>query len=74
MLLFNAITNDIQLSDEFIFFKNPYIEFTCSLSKYNDRIFITIGVNDDKAYIIETCAEDIKSIFPEPLPGDPKIH
>jgi hypothetical protein len=74
MLLFNAITNDIQLSEEFIFFKNPYIEFTCSISKYNDRIFITIGVNDDKAYIIETCTEDINSIFPEPLPEGPKIY
>jgi len=74
MLLFNAITNDIQLSDEFIFFKNPYIEFTCSLSKYNDRIFITIGVNDDKAYIIETCTEDIKSVFPEPLTGSAKLY
>lgn len=66
MLLFNVITNDIQVSDEFTFFKNPYIEFTCSISKHNERIFITIGVNDDKAYIIETCAEDIKNIFPKP--------
>ena len=65
VLLFNVKTNNIQLSEEFIFFKNSYIEFNCSLGKYKDRIFITIGVNDDKAYIIETCIEDIKMILPE---------
>jgi hypothetical protein len=64
-LLFNIKTKTVLISDEFVFFKNSYIEFTCSLSKYNNRIFITIGVNDDKAYIIETCDEDIINIFPK---------
>lgn len=64
-LLFNIKTKHILVSDEFIFFKNSYIEFNCSLSKYNDRIFITIGVNDDKAYVIETCNEDILNTFPK---------
>ena len=58
-LLFNIKTNDVQLSEEFLFFKNSYIEFTCSLSRLKDRIFISLGVNDDKAFIIETCIEDI---------------
>ena len=64
-LLFNVKTKFVLLSDEFIFFKNSYIEFNCSLSKYNERIFITLGVNDDKAYIIETCNDDILNIFPK---------
>ena len=62
-LLFNIETNDILLSKEFIFFKNSYIEFPCSLSKYNDRIFISIGINDSKAFIIETTNTDIISTF-----------
>jgi len=64
-LLFNSKTRDIQLSEEFLFFKNTYIEFTCSLSRFNNRIFISIGVNDDKAFIIETCMEDIMETFPK---------
>jgi hypothetical protein len=62
-LILNILTNDIKLSEEFTFFKNSYIEFTCSLCKYNDRIFISVGVNDNKAYIIETCENDIKNTF-----------
>ena len=62
-LLFNIKTNAVQLSEEFLFFKNAYIEFTCSLTAYNERIFISLGVNDDKAFIIETCIEDIMEMF-----------
>jgi hypothetical protein len=62
-LILNIITNDIKISEEFTFFKNSYIEFTCSLCKYNDRIFISVGVNDNKAYIIETCEKDINNTF-----------
>ena len=64
-LLFNIKTNDIKLSEEFLFFKNTYIEFTCSLSRFKDRIFVSLGVNDDKAFIIETCFEDIMKTFIE---------
>lgn len=63
LMLFNVETNDVRLSEEFTFFKNSYIEFNCSISKYNERIFITIGVNDDKAYIIETDVEEINRMF-----------
>jgi len=62
-LLFNIETNDIQVSEEFLFFKITHIEFTCSLSMFRDRIFISLGVNDDKAFIIETCIEDIMKTF-----------
>ena len=64
-LLFNIKTKEIKLSYEFTFFKNSYIEFTCSLTKYKEQIFISIGVNDDKAFIIETCYRDIMATFPK---------
>lgn len=64
-LLFNIKTNTITLSEEFVFFKNSYIEFTCSLVNYNNRIFVSIGVNDNKAFIIETCYTDIIELFPK---------
>jgi hypothetical protein len=62
-LIFNIKTKSVFVSEEFTFFKHSYLEFNCSLSKYNDRIFISIGVNDDKAYIIETSNEDIINTF-----------
>lgn len=62
-LIFNNKTNGIRVSQEFLFFKNTYIEFTCSLSRFKDRIFVSLGVNDDKAFIIETCVEDIMETF-----------
>jgi len=58
-LLFHTSSKNVVISEEFVFFKNTCIEFNCSLNKYNDRIFITIGVNDCKAFIIETTYEDI---------------
>jgi hypothetical protein len=60
-LLFNPNTHEIKLSSEFIFFNRAYIEFTCSLGMYNDRVFISVGVNDDKAYIIETDKQTINN-------------
>lgn len=60
-LLFNVKTNEISLSEEFIFFKNTYIEFTCSLCEFKERIFISIGINDNKAFILETDINSIKS-------------
>jgi hypothetical protein len=52
-ILFHPLTNEIKVSEQFVFFNYSYIEFTCSLAKYNDRLFVSIGVNDDKAFIIE---------------------
>ena len=62
-LLFHTHSKTIVVSEEFTFFKNSYIEFSCSLNKYKNRIFLTIGVNDNKAFIIETTNEDILSTF-----------
>lgn len=62
-LLFNCKTNEIILSKEFFFFKYSYIEFPVSLAIFNERIFISLGVNDDRAFIVETTKESIESTF-----------
>ena len=64
-LLMNSTTNTIQLSKEFYFFKYSYIEFPVSLCVFNNRIFISLGVNDDKAFIIETTQNAINELFKE---------
>ena len=62
-LLFNYKTNEIILSKEFHFFKYSYIEFPVSLAMFIERIFISLGVNDDKAFIVETTKESIETCF-----------
>ena len=62
-ILFDPTINDIILSKPFLFFKYSYIEFTCSLSIYNDRIFVSLGVNDSSAYIIELERRAIDNLF-----------
>ena len=52
-LVFNYKDNTIMLSDPFVFFNSSYIEFTCSLAKYATSIFVSLGVNDNKAFIVE---------------------
>jgi len=59
-LLFSP--KSIQYSKEFVFFKDSYLEFTCSLAKHN-KIYVSIGVNDNKAYIIEIDEEEIKKVL-----------
>ena len=59
-LLFNPSTNEIRVSENFVFFNYSYIEFTCSMAKYNDSLFVSIGVNDDKAFIIDINQDMIK--------------
>lgn len=62
-LLFNYKTNEIILSKEFHFFKYSYIEFPVSLAIFNERIFISLGINDDKAFIVESNKESIETCF-----------
>ena len=62
-LLFNPITKEVSYSKKFVFFKDSYIEFTCSLAKYNDKIYVSLGVNDNKAYIIEVLQAEIMKLF-----------
>lgn len=62
-LLFDIINNVINISKEFVFFKHTYIEFPVSLSIFNERIFISIGINDSQAYIVETTQNYIDDLF-----------
>jgi hypothetical protein len=62
-ILFDPTINDIILSKPFVFFKHSFIEFACSLSMYNERIFVSLGVNDSSAYIIELEKNVIDDLF-----------
>jgi len=62
-LLFNIVKNEIKVSFEFTFFRYSYIEFPVSLAKWGERVFISIGVNDDKAFILETEMNSIRDVF-----------
>lgn len=62
-LLFNPITKEVSYSKKFVFFKDSYLEFTCSLAKYNDKIYVSLGVNDNKAYIVQILQTEIMKLF-----------
>ncbi len=61
-LLYNHANKSVKLSSEFTFFKHSYIEFTCSLASAFGRYFITCGVNDDKAFLLEVSDKNINFI------------
>ena len=63
-LRFNPNTKKITYSNDFVFFKDSYLEFTCSLAKYKERIFVSVGVNDNKAFIVEIEKDVILKLFP----------
>jgi len=44
--------NQIKYSDPFKFYKYSYIEFVCSLQQYNNKLYVSLGVNDSNSYII----------------------
>jgi len=52
-LLYNADTNEIRISKSFTFFQHSYIEFPISLCHYNNILFVSLGVNDDKAFVVQ---------------------
>ena len=62
-LLLNIENYTICLSQEFLFFKHTYIEFPINISLFNERIFISMGVNDSQAYIIETTQDYVDELF-----------
>jgi hypothetical protein len=59
--LYNPDTMEVRYSKPFIFFQYSYIEFPCSLCEYNGTIYISLGVNDDKAYILTVEKAEISS-------------
>jgi hypothetical protein len=62
-LLFNPETKTVKYSKKFVFLKHSYSEFTCSLAIYNNKIFVGLGINDNKAYIIELNQTEISNLF-----------
>ena len=62
-ILFDPISNIIKVSEPFVFFKHSHIEFTCSLASYKDRIFVSLGLNDNAAYILELSRNAIDQVF-----------
>lgn len=62
-LLFNPTLKTINYSKRFVFFKDSYFEFTCSLAKYGNKVFVSLGVNDNRAYIIELDQNEIVRLF-----------
>lgn len=62
-LIFNIQSNSISVSKKFSFFKHSYIEFICSLCCFNNRYFISIGIDDKKAFIIEINYNNILDIL-----------
>jgi hypothetical protein len=63
-ILFNPSTYTLRASEPFVFFKHSHIEFTCSLASFKDRIFVSIGVNDNSAYILELDRNEIQQYIP----------
>ena len=51
--LFDPSDQSVQVSDEFVFFQHAYIEFPLSLCEYGGKLYVSMGVNDEAAYILE---------------------
>jgi hypothetical protein len=56
----STISDRVQYSDEFVFFAHSYIEFPCSLCEYENTLFVSLGVNDDKAFVLELEKEAVQ--------------
>ena len=52
-LLFGPSDQSVQVSDEFVFFQHAYIEFPLSLCEHGGKLYVSMGVNDEAAYILE---------------------
>ena len=66
-LLFHPSKKTVQVSDEFTFFQHSYIEFPVSLCEYAGKLYVSMGVNDEAAYILEI---EVAPTFQEKLIGD----
>lgn len=58
-LLVHQQNKCIKYSVPFVFFGHSFIEFACSLCQYRNKIYISLGVNDSSAFIVEIEAESI---------------
>jgi predicted GH43/DUF377 family glycosyl hydrolase len=62
-LLYNPETTEVHVSKSFVFFEYSAIEFPCSLCEYNGVLYVSLGVNDDSAYIVAINPTSINSWF-----------
>jgi hypothetical protein len=62
-LIYNPTTKEVRVSNPFVFFQYSYIEFPCSLCEYQGVYYISLGVNDDKAYILTVEKEEVNKLF-----------
>ena len=62
-VLYDTRNKKVEISKDFIFFKNSFIEFVCSLSHYKDILYVGMGVNDSKGFIIEIEKAEILKLF-----------
>ncbi len=59
----DTINKQINVSKEFVFFAHSYVEFPTNLCLFDNRIFISLGVNDIKAFIIEIALNELEFYF-----------
>lgn len=52
-LLFHPAKKTAKVSNEFVFFQHSYIEFPVSLSEHGGSLYVSLGVNDEAAFILE---------------------
>ena len=69
-LLFHPSKKTVKVSDEFVFFQHSYIEFPLSLCDHGGKLYVSLGVNDEAAYILEI---DVAPTFQEKLIRDVAI-
>ena len=62
-LLWQPDTQTVRVSSPFKFMKYSYIEFPCSLVKKDNDYFVSLGVNDDKAYIVKVFANEMQVLL-----------
>ena len=60
-LLYDLLEQKIHVSEPFVFFQYSYIEFPLSLCNFQNRIFVSMGVNDNKAMVLELSLPEIES-------------
>ena len=69
-LLFHPSKKTVEVSDEFVFFQHSYIEFPLSLCDHGEKLYVSLGVNDEAGYILEI---DVWPTFQENLIKDVAI-
>jgi len=52
-LLYTTLTHTVHVSEPFVFFDNSYIEFPCSLASYKGTYYVSLGVNDSQAFLVQ---------------------